>query len=167
MVRPVNIEVINLSVWNMERLAEFWVIVKPALLNPEIARKMDCHHGSSISEKNTKRMENSMNPINCRMTIRITSFIANAPTPPNLENSFPEVSRNINRRWLSETRCPNSVNRNVASVIKPSPPKNIKTKIIVCPNLVQYVGVSTTVSPVTVTADVAVKIAVIIGYPES
>lgn len=43
--------------------------------------------------------------------------------------------------------------------MKPRPPTSTSTRITVCPNPLQWVAVSTTVSPVTHTAEVAVNAA--------
>ena len=42
-------------------------------------------------------------------------------------------------------------------MVKPSPPNNIRVNMIPCPKELQYVAVSSTVRPVTVTAEVEVK----------
>jgi hypothetical protein len=42
-------------------------------------------------------------------------------------------------------------------VIHPRPPTRISTQMMACPAVLQYTGVSTTVSPVTVAAEAAVK----------
>ena len=52
---------------------------------------------------------------------------------------------------------PSAIKVTTANVIKPSPPICINRAITVSPNVVNAVPVSTTTSPVTVTADVAVK----------
>ena len=46
---------------------------------------------------------------------------------------------------------------NVVKDINPNPPISINIIITVCPNIFQYVPVSTTINPVTQTADVAVN----------
>ena len=46
---------------------------------------------------------------------------------------------------------------NEANVITPKPPTWMSTRITTCPNPVQYVGVSTTMCPVTQSAETAVK----------
>ena len=48
-------------------------------------------------------------------------------------------------------------------VIQPSPPVKIHTHMITCPVVLQYTGVSTTMRPVTVAAEVLVKRDTIIG----
>ena len=52
-----------------------------------------------------------------------------------------------------------------ANVMMPKPPTWIRARMMTWPNGVQYVAVSTTVSPVTQTADVAVKAAIRNGVP--
>ena len=56
-------------------------------------------------------------------------------------------------------RCPITINMKVAKLINPIPPTSIKKKIIPLPNELQCSVVDTTVNPVTVMADVAVKMA--------
>tara|TARA_A100001037_G_scaffold306703_1_gene354295 strand:+ start:72 stop:350 length:279 start_codon:yes stop_codon:yes gene_type:complete len=48
----------------------------------------------------------------------------------------------------------------VAAVINPRPPTVIIVNIVICPKVDQYSGVDTAVCPVTVAADVAVRIAI-------
>ena len=56
---------------------------------------------------------------------------------------------------------------NVAKLIKPRPPTSIRIKIITWPKILQCSAVETTVSPVTVTAEVEVKNAFANGVPPS
>lgn len=51
-----------------------------------------------------------------------------------------------------------------AAVMTPNPPNWIRTRIMICPNLDQYIAVVTVVRPVTHIADVAVNSASI-GLP--
>ena len=69
----------------------------------------------------------------------------------------------ISSRCVSVTRCPISISKNVAMVIKPSPPRYIIPKMIICPARVQYIAVSCTTSPVQVIADVDVNSATTSG----
>ncbi len=54
-------------------------------------------------------------------------------------------------------RPPMMMTSRAVKVITPSPPSWMRPRITTSPNVLQYVAVSTTASPVTVTAEVAVK----------
>ena len=98
-----------------------------------------------------------MNPkiwISTAVNTMDTLSLCNPPIRSTLNDSL------IRRRCAMDTRLPNTANKKAARVIKPSPPMNMRNKITDCPNNVQCVPVSTSVSPVTVTADVAVNRAV-------
>jgi hypothetical protein len=60
-------------------------------------------------------------------------------------------------RWWNDILRPTHLNNTTAIVITPMPPTWIKQRMIPCPKAVKYVPVSTTINPVTHTAEVAVK----------
>ena len=63
----------------------------------------------------------------------------------------------------SESLWPASTTMKAAPVMNPSPPTNIRPSITTCPNPVQASAVSTTIRPVTVTAETHVKRACVKG----
>ena len=126
----------------------------PALLKPDTAKNSACHKASPGSYIKINLAKKAINPTICIETAVITIATLKRCMPPNC--SLLKVSR-INRLCAIETLCPSTVRRNAARDINPSPPTNISIAMINCPANVQFVEVSTTTSPVTVTADVAVN----------
>ena len=75
---------------------------------------------------------------------------------------MPRGSRRA-RRWGRVMRWPRMMSMKPATVIQPMPPTRMRTQMMDCPARLQYTGVSTTTRPVTVTAEAAVKRAVVRG----
>jgi hypothetical protein len=86
--------------------------------------------------------------------------LTNARMSPNCPM---RVSEAIINRWVKPNRLETASPRIDAAVMIPSPPTMTPSMITTCPNPDQYSPVLTTVSPVTQTAETAVKSAVRYG----
>ena len=141
---------------NAPRLEESRTVVNPALLNPLTDWKIPCQAASAQPHSKTCRNRTAR-------TIPPTNWNARAVTIRlRISRSTPPICAAPTDSWKASRcgnviRCPTRIKMNPARVIHPSPPTRMSAQITACPAKLQYTGVSTTTSPVTVTADVAVK----------
>ena len=140
----------------ISKLEFSWKIVNPALLKDDIEWKIESHKLSFklLSKFKLKSMKKIIVPRIWKKSDEITTFKTNPLTESSLSSPKPCPIWTL---LVKPKDWPAAIRKNAAPVIKPIPPKIIRKAIIIWPINVQLEAVSTTISPVTVVAEVAVK----------
>ncbi len=151
-MRPITVRLTTGSRTNCSRLV--LNTENPALQNAEMLWKMAVKIARGNSRYRKKSRKRTRHPTPSTKNVYLMTARTKRTTPPG--TSRPKESLSASRSRYSIRRRM-AIARTVVIVMYPSPPIWMRTRITSCPQKEKNVAVSTTMSPVTQTAEVAVK----------